>query len=89
VFPSWQLIVAVLGVDILATIFALFGWLSGPAVHGGWIDIVTVVKIWGYSIGVTVVLLLVCEWGFVSKLGSESHAFCDNSRLDAPERSHD
>lgn len=80
---------AVLRVDILATLFALFGWLSGPAVHGGWIDIVTVVKIWGCSIGVSVVILLVCEWSFVSKLGSESHAFRDNSRLDAPERSHE
>ncbi|WVQ95251.1 plasma-membrane proton-efflux P-type ATPase [Kwoniella sp. CBS 9459] len=60
VFPSWQLIIAVLGVDILASIFALFGWISGPAVeHGGWVDIVTVVKIWGYSFGVTVVVLLV------------------------------
>jgi H+-transporting ATPase len=61
VFPSWQLIGAVLGVDILASIFALFGWISGPAPHGGWTDIVTVVKIWGYSFGVTVIILLVCE----------------------------
>jgi H+-transporting ATPase len=35
VWPSWQLVGAVLGVDILATIFALFGWISGPAPHGG------------------------------------------------------
>lgn len=35
VWPSWQLVGAILGVDALATIFALFGWLSGPAVHGG------------------------------------------------------
>ncbi|KZT67562.1 plasma-membrane proton-e [Daedalea quercina L-15889] len=54
VWPSWQLIGAILGVDALATIFALFGWLSGPAVHGGWLDIVTVVKIWCYSFGVVV-----------------------------------
>ncbi|ORY32156.1 putative hydrogen-exporting ATPase [Naematelia encephala] len=60
VMPSWQLIGAVLGVDILATLFALFGWISGPAVrHGGWVDIVTVVKIWGYSFGVTIIILLV------------------------------
>ncbi|EIW68325.1 hypothetical protein TREMEDRAFT_44712 [Tremella mesenterica DSM 1558] len=58
VWPSWQLIGAVLGVDILATLFALFGWISGPNVHGGWIDIVTVVKVWGYSFGVTVVILI-------------------------------
>ncbi|KAH9916515.1 uncharacterized protein B0H18DRAFT_1138582 [Fomitopsis serialis] len=54
VWPSWQLVGAILGVDALATIFALFGWLSGPAVHGGWLDIVTVVKIWCYSFGVVV-----------------------------------
>lgn len=59
VWPSWQLVGAVLAVDILASIFALFGWLSGPAPHGGWIDIVTVVKVWGYSFGVTVIILLV------------------------------
>jgi H+-transporting ATPase len=34
-WPSWQLVGAVLGLDILATIFALFGWLSGPALHSG------------------------------------------------------
>lgn len=34
-WPSWQLVGAVLGLDILATIFALFGWLSGPAPHNG------------------------------------------------------
>jgi hypothetical protein len=58
-FPSWQLVGAVFGVDVLATIFALFGWLSGPAPHGGWLDVVTVVRIYCYSIGVTVVLALV------------------------------
>ncbi|KAH9833091.1 uncharacterized protein C8Q71DRAFT_840132 [Rhodofomes roseus] len=53
-WPSWQLLGAILGVDVLATIFALFGWISGPGEHAGWIDIVTVVKIWAYSFGVTV-----------------------------------
>jgi hypothetical protein len=57
--PSLQLVGAVFGVDVLATIFALFGWLSGPAPHGGWIDVVTVVRIYCYSIGVTVVMALV------------------------------
>ncbi|KZP24984.1 plasma-membrane proton-e [Athelia psychrophila] len=56
VWPSWQLVGAVFGVDVLATIFALFGWISGPAVHGGWINIVTVVRIWLYSFGVTVIV---------------------------------
>ncbi|WVQ74168.1 plasma-membrane proton-efflux P-type ATPase [Cryptococcus sp. DSM 104548] len=60
VFPSFQLIAAVIGVDILATMFALFGWVSGDGdEHSGWIDIVTVVKIWCYSFGVVIIVLLV------------------------------
>ncbi|EGO25552.1 hypothetical protein SERLADRAFT_355758 [Serpula lacrymans var. lacrymans S7.9] len=58
-WPSFQLLAAVLGVDILATIFALFGWISGAAPHGGWTDIVTVVRIWLYSFGVIVVIAIV------------------------------
>jgi H+-transporting ATPase len=71
-FPSWQLVGAILGVDILATLFCVFGWLSGnideqiadPATHfhqrgDGWVDIVTVVVIWAYSIGVTIVIAIV------------------------------
>ena len=70
-FPSFQLVGAILGVDALATIFALFGWLSGgvsyatnPAPHykqreDGWVDIVTVVVIWAYSIGVTIIIAIV------------------------------
>ncbi|KAI9656178.1 MAG: hypothetical protein M1821_004840 [Bathelium mastoideum] len=74
-WPSWQLVGAILGVDALATIFCLFGWLSGdgepadPLPHNhklnrhgsldGWTDIVTVVVIWGYSIGVTIVIAIV------------------------------
>jgi H+-transporting ATPase len=44
-----------------ATLFSLFGWISGEAPHGGWTDIVTVVKLWGFSFGVTIIILLVCE----------------------------
>ncbi|CAG7562114.1 unnamed protein product [Fusarium equiseti] len=69
-WPSWQLVGAILGVDILATLFALFGWLSGtgevPAIHdnfkqssNGWVDIVTVVIVWLYSFGVTVVIAII------------------------------
>lgn len=71
-WPSWQLVGAILGVDILATIFCLFGWMSGnlaeemsnPATHfhqrpDGWVDVVTVVVIWAYSIGVTIVIAIV------------------------------
>ena len=68
--PSWQLVGAILGVDIMATIFCLFGWLSGrPETDtpldvwhqraDGWTDIVTVVVIWLYSFGVTVFIAIV------------------------------
>lgn len=64
--PSWQLIGAVLSVDVIATIFCLFGWLSSAphqnpltAPHGGWTDIVTIVRIWAFSLGVTVIIALV------------------------------
>ncbi|KAF2264310.1 plasma-membrane proton-e [Lojkania enalia] len=69
-WPSFQLVAAILGVDAIATIFCLFGWLSGlpqepnPADHfdqrrDGWVDIVTVVVVWAYSIGVTIVIAMV------------------------------
>lgn len=69
-WPSIHLVVAILGVDILATIFCLFGWFSNetmptnPATSfvettNGWTDIVTVVRVWGYSLGVTIVIALV------------------------------
>ncbi|KAI0305222.1 plasma-membrane proton-e [Multifurca ochricompacta] len=58
-WPSWQLVGAILGIDILASIFALFGWISGPDPHNGHTDIVTVVTVWGFSFGVTIILALV------------------------------
>jgi len=72
-FPSWQLVGAIFGVDVLATIFCIFGWMSGnvfqqplpdPMDHwnqrqDGWTDVVTVVVIWCYSIGVTIVIAIV------------------------------
>ncbi|KAM0351920.1 hypothetical protein ACHAPU_002436 [Fusarium lateritium] len=69
-WPSWQLVFAILGVDILATLFALFGWMSGRGEvttpkdpfnqsSNGWVDIVTVVIVWLYSFGVTVVIAIV------------------------------
>lgn len=68
-WPSWQLVGAIFGVDVIATIFCLFGWLSGngevttPRDHfnqskNGWVDIVTVVIIWLYSFGVTVIIAI-------------------------------
>ncbi|KAJ5381479.1 Plasma membrane ATPase [Penicillium cataractarum] len=69
-WPSIQLVTAILGVDILATIFCLFGWFTNENMptkpvdqfvetKNGWTDIVTVVRIWGYSLGVEIVIALV------------------------------
>lgn len=69
-WPSWQLVCAILGVDILATLFCVFGWMSGsPEIDdpidtaiqsaNGHTSIVTVVVVWAYSIGVTIVIALV------------------------------
>ncbi|KAL2001297.1 hypothetical protein VTN02DRAFT_1939 [Thermoascus thermophilus] len=69
-WPSIPLVGAIGGVDALATLFTLFGWFTDRDMHtkpgdryhetrNGWTDIVTVVRIWGYSIGVSVVIALV------------------------------
>lgn len=71
-FPSWQLISAIFGVDILASLFAGFGWFSGglgePAIpaslaknlsENGAVDIVTIVLVWIYSIAVIIVIGIV------------------------------
>ncbi|KKK11975.1 putative plasma membrane H(+)ATPase [Aspergillus rambellii] len=68
--PSVHLVTAILGVDALATVFCLFGWFTNqdmPTIPkdqfvettNGWTDIVTVVRIWGYSLGVEIVIALV------------------------------
>ena len=62
--PSWQLAGAVFGVDIIATMFTLFGWWSQ-----NWTDIVTVVRTWIWSIGVF------CVMGGAYYQMSESEAF--------------
>ncbi|KIV99899.1 plasma membrane ATPase [Verruconis gallopava] len=49
--PSWQLAGAVLIVDIVATMFTLFGWFIG-----GQTSIVAVVRIWIFSFGVFCVM---------------------------------
>ena len=71
-WPSFQLVGAILVVDALATLFCLFGWLiktdangsadiwpDGAHHHTHWTDIVTVVRVWAYSLGVTIVIGLV------------------------------
>lgn len=70
--PSWQLVAAIFGVDVLATLFCVFGWLTGgigfpsdPATQAktlsvnGDTDIITVVVIWCYSICVTIIIAIV------------------------------
>ncbi|KZT60582.1 plasma-membrane proton-e [Calocera cornea HHB12733] len=57
--PSWQLVGALLAIDILASIFCIFGWISGTDPHNGHTDIVTVVRVWIFSFGVIIILALV------------------------------
>ncbi|KAK6083466.1 plasma-membrane proton-efflux P-type ATPase [Seiridium cupressi] len=72
-WPSWQLVGAILGVDVIATLFCLFGWLSGSGggvmettpqtafnnSSNGWTDIVTVVIVWLYSSGVIIFIAII------------------------------
>jgi H+-transporting ATPase len=71
-WPSWQLVGAIFGVDVLSTLFCVFGWLCGGAgepsdpvtknmllSNNGHTSIVTVVIVWGFSIGVTIVVAIV------------------------------
>ncbi|ANB14983.1 H(+)-exporting P2-type ATPase PMA1 [Sugiyamaella lignohabitans] len=92
--PSWQLVGAILGVDALTTIFAVFGWLSGPGstlednphdsfkeTSDGWTSIVTVVVIWAYSIGVTIIIAVVyyllTQLPWLDNLGRKDRSHAD------------
>jgi len=68
--PSFTLVAAIFAVDVIATLFCIFGWISSDPVtthphdawnqrRDGWTDVVTVVIIWLYSIGVTVFIAIV------------------------------
>ena len=68
--PSWQLVAAIFGVDVLATLFCIFGWISGDGELddprdrytfeiNGRTSVVTALVIWIYSIGVTIVIAIV------------------------------
>jgi H+-transporting ATPase len=50
--PSWQLSGAILVVDIIATLFTIFGWFEGNEQT----SIVAVVRIWIYSFGIFCVM---------------------------------
>lgn len=91
-WPSWQLVGAIFGVDVIATLFCLFGWLSGPGeisdpadqakfTSNGWVDVVTVVVIWAYSIGVTIVIAMVyyvlMNVSWLDNLGRKSRSKAD------------
>ncbi|KAL1632176.1 hypothetical protein SLS56_003910 [Neofusicoccum ribis] len=91
-WPSWQLVFAILGVDALATIFCIFGWLSGDPQptsppskfverEDGWTDVVTVVVVWCYSIGVTIIIAIVYfmlnRVPFLADLGRKDRGYKD------------
>ena len=70
--PSWQLSGAILIVDLLATMFCLFGFFVGD-----WTSIVTVVRVWIFSFGVFCVMggvyfLLQKSTGFDSLMHGKS-----------------
>ncbi|PSR77959.1 plasma membrane H+-ATPase [Coniella lustricola] len=71
-YPSFQLVLAIFGVDVLATLFCVFGWFTGgagtpsiPAVTSnqisanGHTDFITCIVVWGYSIAVVIVIAIV------------------------------
>ncbi|GAM88340.1 hypothetical protein ANO11243_063730 [Dothideomycetidae sp. 11243] len=91
--PSFQLVGAIFAVDVLATLFALFGWLHGPITNShpaskfvqsrnGHVDINTVVVIWAYSIGVTIVIAIVYfllnKIEFLNDLGRKQRSVHDS-----------
>lgn len=93
-WPSWQLVAAIFGVDVIATLFCLFGWLSGPGstltdhpkdsfqeTPDGWTSIVTVVVIWAYSIGITIIIavvyFLLCQVPWLDNLGRKTRSRAD------------
>ena len=55
IFPSWQLIGAIALVDVLATLFAVFGWFR----HGTRSDALTIVRVWIFSFGVFCIMAMV------------------------------
>ncbi|KAH0831486.1 plasma-membrane proton-efflux P-type ATPase [Fonsecaea pedrosoi CBS 271.37] len=96
-WPSWKLVGAIFGVDVLSTLFCVFGWLAGgrDELFTTPIDaftrdnysrdtsIVTVVVIWGYSIGVTIVVAIVyyiltsLKW--IDNLGRATRSHADTT----------
>lgn len=73
--PSWQLAGAILVVDILSTLFCIFGWFTG-----GQTSIVTVVRIWIFAFGVF------CVCGGIYYLLQDSVAFDNVMHGKSPKR---
>lgn len=88
-YPSWQLVAAIFGVDILASLFAGFGWFSGEGLETAWsmnpklsqngaVDIVTIVVIWLFSIAVVIVIGIVyyalSNWSTLDNLGRKKRS---------------
>ncbi|KAK7918152.1 hypothetical protein PG985_010026 [Apiospora marii] len=88
-YPSWQLVIAIFCVDILASLFAGFGWFSGEGLETAWslnpklsqngaVDIVTIVVIWLYSIAVVIVIGIIyyamSSWATLDNLGRKKRS---------------
>lgn len=98
-WPSWQLVGAIFGVDVIATLFCIFGWLSGsqqvtsPSTGfaetraDGWTDVVTVVLVWLYSFGVTLIIaiiyLILNNISWLDNLGRKTRSKKDTAFEDA------
>ena len=95
-WPNYKLVGAIFVVDILSTLFCVFGWLHGGADEfftepgnievgrqpfSGETSIVTVVVIWGYSIGVIIVVaiayFLLSRMESISNLGRHKRSRAD------------
>ncbi|KAH8593286.1 plasma membrane ATPase [Bisporella sp. PMI_857] len=74
--PSWQLTGAILVVDIIATLFTIFGWFVG-----GRTSIVAVVRVWIFSFGVF------CVMGGVYYLLQDSTGFDNLMHGKSPKKS--
>lgn len=85
---------AIFGVDVIATLFCVFGWLSGPSYEttprgradfqdNGRTSIVTALVIWGYSIAVTIVIAIVYflmnRISWLDNLGRKSRSRSDTN----------
>lgn len=71
-WPSWQLVGAIGGVDVISTLFSVFGWLgtweqTAPIDKPGQykfskaqnVGVPTAIVVWAYSIGVTIIIAMV------------------------------